>query len=62
MKCYIDAKAGVDKEACAVCTVCGKGLCLEHANEVTKQMYREPSWVLHETVYILCDTCMAAIR
>jgi hypothetical protein len=61
MKCYIDAKAGVAKEACAVCAICGRGLCLEHAHEVTKQMQREPGWVLHETVYILCDTCVKAV-
>ena len=60
MKCYIDAKAGIDKEAVAICAVCGKALCMEHAHEKTKQMHREPGWVLHETVYILCDTCLEA--
>lgn len=61
MKCYVDAKVGVDKEAVATCVICGKGLCMEHANERTLQMRRESGWVLHETVYILCDTCVAAL-
>lgn len=62
MKCYVDAKAGTDKEAVAVCSVCGKGLCMEHTNVRTMQMRRETDWVLHETDYILCDTCLAAIK
>jgi hypothetical protein len=31
MKCYVCAKQGIDKEAVAICIVCGMGLCLGHA-------------------------------
>jgi hypothetical protein len=31
MKCYICAKQGVEKDAVAICIVCGMGLCLGHA-------------------------------
>ncbi|MGQ9509314.1 MAG: DUF2180 family protein [Thermodesulfobacteriota bacterium] len=31
MKCYVCSKQGVDKEAVAICIVCGMGLCLGHA-------------------------------
>jgi hypothetical protein len=31
MKCYVCAKQGVDKDAVAICIVCGMGLCLGHA-------------------------------
>lgn len=30
MKCYIDALEGKDKEAVAVCQVCGMGVCFDH--------------------------------
>jgi hypothetical protein len=30
MKCYVCAKQGVDKDAVAICIVCGMGLCLGH--------------------------------
>jgi len=61
MKCYVDAKVGAEKEACAICAICGRGLCLEHTHELTKQIPSKPGWVLHETVYILCDTCVEAV-
>ncbi len=31
MKCYVCAKQGVDKDAVAICIVCGMGLCMGHA-------------------------------
>jgi hypothetical protein len=31
MKCYVCAKQGVDKDAVAMCIVCGMGLCMGHA-------------------------------
>ena len=31
MKCYVDALEGKDKEAVAICIVCGMGVCLDHA-------------------------------
>jgi len=31
MKCWICAEKGVDTDAVAVCTLCGMGLCREHA-------------------------------
>lgn len=31
MKCYVCAKLGVDKDAVAICIVCGMGLCMGHA-------------------------------
>ncbi|MBV8220161.1 MAG: DUF2180 family protein [Solirubrobacterales bacterium] len=30
MKCYVDAKSGVGKDALAVCGICGKGLWGDH--------------------------------
>ena len=30
MRCYQCAKEGVDKEAVAICVICGMGLCMEH--------------------------------
>jgi hypothetical protein len=31
MKCYVCAKLGVDKDAVAICIICGMGLCMGHA-------------------------------
>jgi hypothetical protein len=31
MKCYVCAKLGMDKDAVAICIVCGMGLCMGHA-------------------------------
>ena len=31
MKCYVCEKQGVDKDAVAICIVCGMGLCMGHA-------------------------------
>jgi len=31
MKCYICAKQGTEKDAVAICIVCGMGLCMGHA-------------------------------
>ena len=31
MKCYVDAMEGKDKDAVAICIVCGMGVCLDHA-------------------------------
>ena len=31
MKCYICAEKGKESDAVAVCTVCGAGICFEHA-------------------------------
>jgi hypothetical protein len=30
MKCYVCAKQGMDKDAVAICIVCGMGLCMGH--------------------------------
>ncbi len=30
MKCYVCAKAGVDRDAVAVCIICGMSTCMEH--------------------------------
>ena len=34
MNCYLEAKAGTEKEAVAVCAVCGMGLCMDHLTEI----------------------------
>ena len=62
MKCYMDAQAGTDKDAVAVCHACGMGLCMDHAVE------RKPphpggrvGWEADAHIRILCSRCAQAI-
>ena len=57
MKCYVDAKAGVDKDAVAVCAICGKGLCMDHAREEEIDMAQVSPWEAKSSEAILCDAC-----
>jgi hypothetical protein len=57
MKCYQDAKAGKDVEAVAVCAVCGKGLCMDHATEKEVEMAHVSPWEVKSATAILCDQC-----
>lgn len=61
MFCYDHLKTGTQKEAVAVCPICGRGVCMEHAHEQRMQIKRESGWVGHETTYILCNTCFDAV-
>lgn len=59
MKCYLDAQAGADKDAVAVCAVCGMGLCAEHAIEREGRPHRaglvDPG--IGPAMLILCPRC-----
>ncbi len=58
MKCYTHAKEGVDKEAVAVCAVCGMALCMEHVHEREVPMVQRVSgWAGQTTMHILCERC-----
>jgi len=58
MKCYTHAKEGVNKEAVAVCAVCGMGLCLEHVIErEVPVVQRVSGWAAQTTMHILCERC-----
>lgn len=61
MLCYDHMSAGTEREAVASCPICGRGICNEHANEHTMQIYRESGWTGHDTTYILCNTCLKAV-
>lgn len=61
MLCYDHMKAGTQQEAVAACAICGRGVCLEHANEHEMQILRESGWTSHSTPYILCNTCLSAV-
>lgn len=58
MKCYSCIKADQAVEAVAVCAVCGKGLCVDHAIERDLPLVRRVSgWADRTLVHILCETC-----
>lgn len=55
MKCYEHAKQGVDKEAVAVCAICGMGVCMDHLIEREVPLVRAVSgWVSETAMQILC--------
>lgn len=63
MKCFMDAEKGVDKEAVAVCSVCGMGLCMDHVVRHELPIRRGGSdWVETATMQILCETCAKAVH
>jgi hypothetical protein len=62
MKCYTCAKAGITMDAVALCSVCGMGLCMDHA------IHREVGVVqpvvglrTKPTMQVLCQTCLDAL-
>ena len=58
MNCYPCAKESAASEAVAVCSVCGKGLCLQHAVERDLPLVQRVSgWVDQSLVHILCRQC-----
>jgi hypothetical protein len=67
MKCYIDAMEGKDKDAVAICIVCGMALCMDHAirEDVTiwEGGYPFPSEKVKKSLpRFLCPECYAAIK
>ncbi len=61
MKCYAHAREGEDRDAVAVCAVCGMGLCMEHAVEREVPLVRRVSgWVGQTTMHVLCERCAKA--
>jgi len=65
MKCYLCAKEGKDRDAVAICIVCGMGVCMDHAirEEVSvwEGGYPFPAKKLKKTVpRILCPPCYSA--
>ncbi|MBZ2166505.1 DUF2180 family protein [Methanobacterium spitsbergense] len=67
MKCYVDAMEGKDKDAVAICIVCGMGVCLDHAirEDVTiwEGGYPFPSEKVSKNMpRILCPACYAALK
>ncbi len=53
MKCFEHAKSGGNKDAVAVCSNCGAGLCMEHLIEDVMNVARTNQ----KTRSILCHTC-----
>ena len=67
MKCFIDAKEGKDKDAVAICIVCGMALCMDHVvrEDVTiwEGGYPFPSGKVKKSLpRILCPECAAALK
>jgi hypothetical protein len=62
MKCFVDAQAGVDKEAVAVCAICGMGLCKDHVREIEVDMAPVSPWAVKSSMAILCDRCVKAVQ
>jgi hypothetical protein len=60
MKCMVDAKSGIDKDAVAVCHDCGAGVCLVHVTQ--RHVVEAPTGMAgsgrSHTVYV-CPTCHA---
>ena len=69
MKCYICSERGVDRDAIAVCIVCGMGVCREHLvrEELAVMdifdwgMEREKIVYPKTTPRILCIYCYEAL-
>ena len=67
MKCYFCAKEGKDKDAVAICIICGLGVCNEHLvrEELPrwKGEYPLPSKYMPKTLpRILCRDCYEALK
>ena len=66
LKCYDCMEEGKDSEAVAICIVCGKGLCLDHARRmdlpIRGSKYPAPAKVLKkELPRIVCNYCIKQI-
>lgn len=67
MKCYIDALEGKDKDAVAICIVCGMALCMDHVRRedvtIWEGGYPFPSEKVTKSLpRILCPECYAALK
>jgi len=70
MKCYVCAKQGVDKDAVAICIVCGMGLCLGHAFKEELMVRDIIDWGIgeerieypHALPRFICAECKLAIE
>ena len=62
MKCYVDAREGANKEAVAVCSSCGMGLCVEHVVDQEMLLSRPPGLAGYPErgMLILCERCAEA--
>lgn len=58
MRCYSCARSDQATEAVAVCSVCGRGLCMDHSTERNLPLVRRVSgWGDRSLVHILCEDC-----
>jgi len=67
MRCWEDARSGVEKEAVATCGLCGKGLCSDHAIGVEAPRAEggrigHVAWHAGAPMLILCPFCLEAVR
>jgi hypothetical protein len=71
MKCMVDAQEGLRRgampnewearDAVAVCSICGRGLCLAHLVEQEVPMTgRASGWASETSVVVLCERCASA--
>jgi hypothetical protein len=71
MKCMVDAQDGMRRgelpdqwnarDAVAVCSICGMGLCLAHLIEREVNITRRVSgWASEPSVVVLCERCASA--
>lgn len=61
MKCLVDARAGSERDAVGVCTVCGMGLCVDHLIEREVPLVKRGSgWASETAMVILCERCAEA--
>jgi len=61
VKCFIDARAGTDRDAVAVCGVCGMGLCPDHLVERVVPLVKAVSgWASETAMLVLCERCSKA--
>ncbi len=69
MKCYICFNKGVDRDAIAICIVCGMGVCNEHLVREEQPIKDVIDWGLGEEIHkyprtlprILCVDCYGAL-
>jgi len=70
MKCYVCAKQGIDKDAVALCIVCGMGLCMGHAFKEELSVRDTIDWGLGEEKIVyphtmprfVCAECKLAME
>jgi hypothetical protein len=71
MKCMVDAREGLRRgelpnewrarDAVAVCSICGMGLCLAHLVEREVSLAgRVSGWASETSVVVLCERCASA--